>query len=176
MIKLLFTLFLASTFISVCANPSDSLKITVNGVNLSEDMSTLSSRNDEILVLLYSFDDTLKLREPILSEYFVLDSANRKKTMNIARPDRSSDALFILAELDTERSHDQLEKLIRKNFKAIMSCLEKRDLVTLKQFIGDDDIIGIKTINGNNLYNGTTFSFQGRYKLDKYLYRIEIKK
>ncbi len=138
-------------------------------------MSTLSSKNDEVLVLLYSFDDTLKLREPILSEYFVLDSANRKKTMIIPTPDRSSDALFVLAELDTERSHDQVEKLIRKNFKAIMSCLEKRDLVTLKQFIGDDDIIGIRTIRPNNLSNGIAFSFQGRYKLDKFLYRIEIK-
>lgn len=154
----------------------DSLFVTITGVNLSEDMSTLSSKNDELLLLLYSFDDTLSLNEPLMTEYFVLDSANRKKIMAFPTPGTSTDVLLILAELDTERSPDQIEKLIRKNFRAIMNCLEKRDLVTLRQYIGDDDVIGIKTIRTNNVSRGITFSFSGRYKLDKYLYRIEIRK
>lgn len=154
----------------------DSLSIAIIGANLSEDMSTLSSKNDELLLLLYSFDDTLNLKEPFLKEYFVLDSANRKKTMMVPARGAPADVLLILAELDTERSPDQVEKLIRKNFKSIMNCLEKRDLVTLRQYIGDDDVIGIKTIKPDNFSRGTTFSFQGRYKLDKFLYRIEIRK
>lgn len=154
----------------------DSLSVTITGVNLSEDMSTLSSKNDELLLLLYSFDDTIRLKEPLMTEYFVLDSVNRKQTMTFPTPSTSTDVLLILAELDTERSPDQVEKLIRKNFKSIMNCLEKRDLVTLRQYIDDDDVIGIKTIKTNNLSRGITFSFQGRYKLDKFLFRIEIRK
>jgi hypothetical protein len=155
---------------------NDSLLILVNGINLSEDMSTLSSKNDEVLMLLYSFDDTLKLKDPLLSAYFVLDSANRKKQMPLVIPDQAVNILLVLAELDTERSPEQVEKLVRKNFKEIMDCLDKRDLIALQQYIGDDDIIGIKILKAKERSVKTTFSFQGRYKLDKFLYRIEIKR
>jgi hypothetical protein len=165
-----------TTQVELVTSRNDSLLIMVNGINLSEDMSTLSSKNDEVLILLYSFDDTVKLKDPLLSAYFILDSANRKKQMPLVTPDQSVNILLVLAELDTERSPEQVEKLVRKNFKEIMDCLDKRDLIALQQYIGDDDIIGMKVLRSKDLTNKTTFSFQGRYKLDKFLYRIEIKR
>jgi hypothetical protein len=160
----------------ITTSQNDSLLLSLNGINLSEDMSTLSSKNDEVLVLLYSFDDTLTLEDPLFSEYLILDSSNRKKQMPVFVSDRTENVLLIMAELDTDRSPEQVEKLIRKNFKGIMSCLDKRDLIALQQYVGDDDIIGIRILRSKELADKTTFSFQGRYKLDKFLYRIEIKR
>jgi len=138
-------------------------------------MSTLSSKNDEVLLLIYSFDDTINLNVPLLNEYFVMDSISRKKEMSFMVSNTTNDLLLLLAELDTEREPDQVEKLIRKNYKSIMDCIDKRDLVAIQKYIGDDDIIGIKMIKKSERTKGMTFPFQGRFKLDKYLYRIELK-
>ena len=138
-------------------------------------MSTLSSKNDEVLLLIYSFDDTINLNVPLLKEYFVMDSINRKKEMSFIVSDTNNDLLLLLAELDTEKDPDQVEKLIRKNFKQIMDCINKRDIVAIQKYIGDDDIIGIKMIKKAERTKGITLAFQGRFKLDKYLYKIELR-
>lgn len=153
----------------------DSVSVSINALNLSEDMSTLSSKNDEVLLLIYAFDDTTKLDKPILAKYTVLDSAQRKSMMTFAVSNDQSDILLILAELDTDRTPDVAEKMIRTNFRNIIACLDKKDLVALQKYVGDDDIIGIKKLEKTDLTKGISFSFQGRYKLDKFLYRIELK-
>ncbi|HEX5171430.1 MAG TPA: hypothetical protein VFW11_19770 [Cyclobacteriaceae bacterium] len=174
--KKLLSILVGMISFTAFGSPSDSLRVTINGQNLSEDMSTLSSRNDEVLLLIYSYDDTIKLKQPLLLSYFVLDSANRKKMMTLAAPEPAGDLLLVLAELDTDRNPEQVERLIRKNFRAITACIEKRDLISLKNYIGDDDILGTKVIQEKDFARGILFAFQGRYKLDKYLYKIDIKK
>ncbi len=179
---LLTRFFLSAILILLCTkvkainSSEDTLTITVHAINLSEDMSTLSSKNDEVLLLIYSFDDTIKLNTPLLNEYFVMDSINRKKEMSFFVSYNTHDLLLLLAELDTEREPDQVEKLIRKNFKEIMDCINKRDLIAIKKYIGDDDILGIRMIKKAEHTKGITFPFQGRFKLDKYLYKIELKR
>lgn len=153
----------------------DSVSVSINAVNLSEDMSTLSSKNDELLLLIYTFDDTTKLNQPILTAYFVLDSAQRKNTTTHTVSEGVNNLLLILAELDTDRTPDVAEKMIRKNFRSIMGCIERKDLIALQKYVGDDDIIGIKKLTKADRTKGINFSFQGRYKLDKFLYRIELK-
>jgi hypothetical protein len=157
-------------------NSSDTLQLTINALNLSEDMSTLSSKNDEVLVLIYPFVDTTKLPAPIAAEYFVLDSANRKKISRVACPPHEMPLLFFLAEIDSDKTPAQVELLFRKNFKEIINCINKKDLIALQKYIGDDDLIGFKIINKGYQTKGISFTFQGRYKLDKFLYKIDIEK
>ena len=172
--RLTTVLLLISTFVK--GNSPDSLQLTINGLNLSEDMSTLSSKNDEVLVLVYPFNDTTRLSPPIAAEYFVLDSANRKKIVRFPSPSSEMPLLFFLAEIDSDRSPEEIELLFRKNFKEIINCIERKDLIALQKYIGDDDLIGYKILSRENQTKGISFTFQGRYKLDKFLYKIELKK
>jgi hypothetical protein len=165
-----------TAFADIFFSNNDSISVTINAINLSEDMSTLSSKNDEMLLLVYDFSDTSKLSSPLLADYFVLDSATRKKQVQFSSIEASHDVILVLAELDTDKAPEQVEKLIRKNFFLIMDCLDKKDLIALQKYIGDDDIIGIKVIKEVDRTKGIDFSFQGRYKLDKFLYKIEVKK
>ena len=154
----------------------DTLRINVFAHNLTEDMSTLSSHNDEVLMLLYMFSDTTSLSKPIVSEFFVLDSAQREK--QITRPIEMGNVrmLFILMELDTDRSPDQVEHIFRKSYAQILNLFTKKDLIALQKIIGDDDLIGFKVIENSAPGSKQNFSFQGRYKLDKFSYRIIIER
>jgi hypothetical protein len=165
MLKLLCTSLLLSAILSLKGAPLfvDSLKIQIEAVNLSEDMSTLSSKNDELLLILYDFSDTSKLYNPILSEFFILDTVRRTEEIHFFYSDVQHDVLLFLIEQDTDRSPDQIELIVRKNFKQIMSLYRNRDLIPLQKIIGDDDIMGIKLLNGFSVK--TKFSFNGRYKL-----------
>lgn len=177
-IRIQFHFFILALMISSSSSgssTSDSLQLSIQALNLSEDMSTLSSKNDEILVLVYPFVDTTKLPPPLLAEYFVLDSATRKKIVTFQGAFSETPLLLFLAELDSDRSPDQVEKLFRKHFKEIIDCINKKDLIALQKYINDDDLIGFKAIETEELLKAVAFSFQGRYKLDKFHYRIEIK-
>jgi hypothetical protein len=171
----LVTIFCLISFFAK-AIPTDSLQLTIQALNLSEDMSTLSSKNDEVLVLIYPFVDTTKLPPPIAAEYFVLDSAHRKKIHRILFPSPEISLLFFLAEIDSDKTPAQVELLFRNNFKEIINCINKKDLIALQKYIGDDDLIGFKIISNGYQTKGISFTFQGRYKLDKFLYKIEVEK
>lgn len=151
---------------------TDTFTITVNGVNLSEDMSTLSSRNDELLLLIYDYSDTSSLSTPILSHFAVLDSIQRTVTVPFSAPADNNPVLLFLIEQDTERKPEVLEPIIRQNATTIISLFRKRDRITLQKLIGDDDVMGYRILP--NL-SDITFSINGRYKLDKYSYVITIR-
>jgi hypothetical protein len=176
MVKIFCTsiLLLVITSLHGASLPTDSLKIQIEAINLSEDMSTLSSKNDELLLILYDYSDTSRLYHPILSEFFILDTVHRTEEIHFFHSDVQHDVLLFIIEQDTDRSPDQIELIVRKNFKQIMSLYRSRDLIPLQKIIGDDDIMGIKLLNG--LTTKTKFSFNGRYKLDKYSYVINVSK
>ena len=60
---------------------SDSLSIIITATNLSEDMSTLSSNDDELAFFLYSYKDSAVSELPIFSTYFVLDKTGMSDTL-----------------------------------------------------------------------------------------------
>lgn len=157
-------------------DPSDTLTIHIQASNLTEDMSTLSSRNDEVLTFLYEFSDTSRLAQPLLTEFFVLDSARRTKDLKVVvAPDQNKFLLFLI-EIDTDRSPEQIEKIVRRSFNDIIRLFRKRDLLGLQHILDDDDLIGFRIVENIQHGNNLAFSFQGRYKLDKYSYRIEVKR
>ena len=58
-------------------NNRDSCVIQISALNLSEDMSSLSTKNDEIFVFIYDYSDTNELKAPLVSKKVVFD----KKTL-----------------------------------------------------------------------------------------------
>ena len=170
MIRFQLFLILLTPTIHLAAQYDPSVEVLIHGLNLSEDMSTLSSRNDELLLLIYGYDDSLKVDLPLTSAYFVLDSANRKKTVRV--PCQSSTAVLLLLELDTNRTPEQLEPLVRKNLNAVLRLARKGDRMGIQKLIGDDDVMGYRILP--KLCDPQSFSISCRFKLDKYAYGVSI--
>lgn len=158
---------------SICL--PDTVTISVEAINLSEDMSTLSSKNDELLVLIYDYRDSTKLSKPLASEYFVLDSAHRKHELTF-NSNPIENVLFLLLEVDSNKSPDQIEKYFRRHFKEILQLFTEKNRVELEKHLDDEDLMGSRFINFNEGESSVMFTFQGRYKLDKFHYRVEIQK
>lgn len=150
--------------------------ITVEAVNLSEDMSTLSSRNDELIMLIYEFSDSTKLTAPLFTEYFVLDSIHRVKEFRITISNSTQKVLFVLIEADTGKTPALIEKGFRARFREIINSFLQKDRAGLFKYLDDEDMMGFKVISNLNGLSQESFSFQGRYKLDKFHYKVTLKK
>lgn len=142
----------------------------IRGVNLSEDMSTLSSRNDEMLLIIYAYEDSTSVSAPVVMEYFVLDSLTKEKSITV--PCSPNQALILLLELDTHRSPEQIEARVRPNLRRLRNFHKANDRNGIQQLIGDEDIMGIRLLPA--LCGKRTFSFSGRYKLDKFSYTLVL--
>lgn len=153
----------------------DTTLITIEAVNLSEDMSTLSSKNDELLMLIYDFTDTTKLLKPLVSEYFVLDSMQWIRQVTL-KTDKVRQILLVLIEVDTEKPPAVIEKNFRLHYRDVLNLFRQKDRAGLFKLLDDEDLMGYQVIPNFDRASGHNFSFQGRYKLDKFHYRIVIKK
>lgn len=156
--------------------PSDSFRITIQGINLSEDMSRLSTKNDEIFVLVYEYFDSLQLNEPLVSKELLLAGkgaiktfrASIKQELNIDR------LLFLLIEQDSERPKEQLDPIIRVYYRELMEAYHSHDYDRIEKYLGDEDVLGIKVIERFGKKGAVEFKLTGIHKLDKYEYHVKI--
>lgn len=167
--KLLFTLsvIVAST-LSVFAQ-SDSAKATlkIQALDLSENMSRLSTKDDEVIVLLYIQADSGKtLSAPVFQSEFVLDSAHKEKIFKELSLTKSTYLLFIL-ERDDERTLEQIDPIFRVYYSEISKLFLKKDWLALEKYLGDSDLLFYTTLNGSS-----TQEIKSRQNLDSYHYRI----
>jgi hypothetical protein len=142
----------------------------IRGVNLSEDMSTLSSRNDEMLLIIYTYEDSTSVSPPVVMEYFVLDSLTKERSITV--PCLTNQVLILLLELDTQRSPEQIEARVRPNLQQLQNFHKANDRNGIQKLIGDEDIMGIRLLP--TLCAKRSFSFSGRYKLDKFSYTLVL--
>ena len=68
-------------------------RLVISAINLSEDMSTLSTKNDEIFLFIYDYSDTNTLKAPLVCEKIIFDKDNSKQTVTI--PKTGSLILFL---------------------------------------------------------------------------------
>ena len=141
----------------------DSLKITA--LNLSEDMSRLSTKNDEVFVFIYDYSDTNELKAPLVSTKLIFDKDNL--TYSIFLPKTEKSILFFIEE-DSFRNNEQIEPVVRVYFKEIRKCNGYNEL---KKYLGEDDLLGVKIFDSNT----SSFSLSGTSSLDKYEYNFLIK-
>ena len=176
LVSILFAGFAIPVLHSAGTKPlRDSITVTIEGINLSEDMSTMSSKNDELLMLVYDYADTTKLTKPLLAEYFVLDSLHRtNKFTFFYKTPPAGKLLFFLIEIDTQKTEAEVEAMVRKQYRKIMALFTAKDMEGLRKCIGDEDIMGIKVIDSADLSGKYPFSFKGRYKLDKFHYALSL--
>lgn len=154
---------------------SQTPKLEIIGENLSEDLSRLSSNNDEILLLIYEYPLPKETNSPIFSEYFILDSENRKSSYDLDKSlFEKEEILFVLAEIDTDLDIKDIENNISANLDALFDASKNLDRAAQSEIIGDDDILGMRLINLNKSRPILTFTIQGVHKVDRFMYSIKI--
>lgn len=139
--------------------------LSITALNLSEDMSTLSTKNDEIFVFIYDYSDTNKLKSPLVSTKLIFDKNNKNQIISI--PKKETLILFFIEE-DSFRTSIQIEPIVRVYFKEIMNTNGYEEI---RKYLGEDDLLGTKIINKKT----SAFSISGKSSLDKYEYSFEIK-
>ena len=149
--------------------------IEIIGKNLSEDLSRLASNNDEILLLIYENPLPNKTVYSLFSEYFILDSENRKSSYALDQSlFEKEELLFVLAEIDTDSTIKDIEINITKNLKNLFDAFKNLDRVAQNEIIGDDDILGMRLISLEKSNPISTFTIRGVHKADRYIYNIKI--
>ncbi|MGZ4056903.1 MAG: hypothetical protein ACXVPU_03955 [Bacteroidia bacterium] len=156
---------------------SDSVDLIIQSTNLSEDMSTVSSNDDEILVLIYNYSDSTITGKPILSKYFVLNKNKMSDTIHYADKITgfNNNIIFFLLEIDTDKKPEVIEASVRANFKGLIKAYQKRDYTEIEKYIGDDDVLGIKNIEDLKSKRPGYFEFSDIYKMDRFSYHITFK-
>lgn len=160
-------------FSQVPAYEKYSLKITA--IDLSEDMNKISSKNDELLLLIYEFSDSIEiLGKPIVAEKFILDTGKRNYDVPNIEFSKPSYIIFLI-ELDDERSIEQIDPVVRVYHKEIVSVFNSRNFLGLEKYLGDNECLGyhkyLVSDAKNRMYS---FEIKGRQTLDSYHYKIAI--
>ncbi|WP_044208712.1 hypothetical protein [Flammeovirga sp. OC4] len=165
-----FIYFVLLLFISNTITAQKSkFEIIISSTNLSEDVSVLSTKNDEILFLVYELDSN-DYQPPVINEYFVLDSSKMEIRIE-AELDSNKNYQYYLLEMDSNRDYLQLDPIIRIHHKAIVEYFVQGDYLGIEKYLGDDDILSIDelTIPINKNINGI-------FKIDRYSYQIKMNK
>src|SRR5690349_10432720 len=99
------------------AAPPDSLAITVTALNLSEDVSG----NDEVLVIVYHYNDTLALREPIVNTRLIFRSKNASRHFKtkLTEDIRDKPLMFFFLEQDSELPIERIDSTLRVSHVAV---------------------------------------------------------
>ncbi|MEM7162880.1 MAG: hypothetical protein AAF487_10630 [Bacteroidota bacterium] len=99
-------------------------------------MSSLSTQDDEILILIYENNEHLDSALVLYERQF-----HKGDTAYISHC-LANDNLLFLIEMDTERTPNALEKIIRKNATELCAAYDSKDYQNVKDILGDEDLLG----------------------------------
>ena len=153
----------------------DLIHFEIEAIDLSEDMSRLSTKNDEVILFVYEFTQNKELNQPLYVEKFILDLDRRSKNFQISKKDMiNRDLILILIEQDSEASIEQIDPVLRIHIDEIIDAYEARNYSGIEKYIADDDILGIKLIEDFVCTSKLKFRFSDTYKMDRYDYLVNI--
>ena len=146
------------------------LTCTIEAVNLSEDMSVLSSQNDEIIVLFFNPSDSTDVptRGQIAANIFTKKSDHFSFELD---SNLSDTFVSVMIEEDSDAVSERIDSLVRHNIDSLTSYFEKNDYTQIRTILGDDDVLDIRTITYTD---SLTFTIQGIHKMDKYKYHVSF--
>lgn len=155
----------------------DSLVISIEALDLSENLSRiLSTKNDELLILIYEQKEGQSLDAPLFQQTLVLDLETPKKLLKWKKNNNleGKDLLYIMIEQDYDTPVEQIDPIVRIHREHIIEAFNKRDYQQLRTYLGTEDFLGFKILEDFSLALPVTFDLKGVYKLDLYEYKISI--
>ena len=153
----------------------DSVKMKLDAINLSEDLGVMSTKNDELLLMIYPFVDSTSLGEPILFEAFVADSINKEFNFTFL-PVKSASIHFLIAliEIDSDNSSFEIEKIVRLNYSLLFRACKMKDYKKIEELIGDDDILVMELIENWRFAVPNRKIYDGVHRADKFEYHFDF--
>lgn len=148
----------------------DSLKVE----DLSENMSRLSTQEDEIYLFCFLSNGST-VRKIQSSSMLPFTEVIRSHSLDLHFPDlQATDRLsFFLIELDEDTLSDNVLDHCR-NVVQQPGFPRNFDHPKLDSLIGDDDLLGMRTITLDNAWGPTLISFQGRQLFDPFEYTLYL--
>ncbi|MFT5724529.1 MAG: hypothetical protein ACI9JN_001648 [Bacteroidia bacterium] len=141
--------------------------ITIKALNLSEDMGIVSSKNDEIMVFIYSDSKNLLKGK---HTFTATDSIQTFPLQFV--PDSNVVYKLVLIEEDSDRSVAQLNEVVKNNLDSLQLFYNLRNYTKIRSVLSDDDILYISDVK--NINAQTLIPIQGIHKVDKYHYLISF--
>lgn len=161
-VSLLFALFTWTTWAQ-----DTTLTLLITSADLSEDVSTFSTKDDELLLLL--FLPNSPWGEPILQEYIRLSKQQMQAKRQVSEFPLPDSVFYFLLEIDSEKKVDAIVPLIKKHADTLIPAFQKKDYTLIRKLLGDEDILGLGRWSTQH-----PLDIQGRHKIDRYAYRIEL--
>ena len=150
---------------------NNTLTCTIEAINLSEDMSIVSSKNDEIFFFIYSNLDSTYHQESTFSYNGVFDHQHLKQSFQIDT-NRITNATVVIIEEDSGRPASTIDSIVSKNIQSLTAYYLETDYTKTRQILGDDDILYIQHFD--TIDSSTTFTLKQIHKMDKYEYNIKF--
>ena len=146
-------------------------------LDLSENLSRISTKNDELILLIYQNGKTNDLPNLIFQEYFVLDSLDNSNQFSFNISEKTDTILtFVLIEMDSKKTLEQIEPVVRINLDNMYETKISEEKKSITKFLGDDDLLGIEKIYLSDFISkNSAIVFEGVKIFDWYNYEILIK-
>lgn len=172
MFRVIIFLFLILPFSNIGLSQTiDTTTIKVSSSNLSEDMKFSLTKDDELLLLVYnnnSLDN--KLSSPITKHGFNFNDSIKESSFKwIHAKDSIMSLKLFLIEIDSDKTISEIEPSIRIHHAQLEKCFLNKDYGCIQNYIGDEDILGVKEFS-----IPTSLNIKGIHKLDKYEYSISF--
>ncbi len=156
---------------------SKNIDCLLTAYDLTEDVSRISSKNDELILLVYNETTNLLFHKVLYQDYFTIDKLYQTKSFAINDSIiENSKLTFVLIEIDTKKTLTQIEPVVSLNLEQLRNAKLSGNIFALKEVLGDDDLIGIKSVSLSELgKKDINVDFKGIHLFDSYNYGIEIK-
>lgn len=152
-----------------------SFTIKLTAIDLSENVSRLSTNNDEIILLIYQDSAGQQIPDLLHKAYFIIDSTNSTKNLSFHfEYTEKSKLTFVLLEMDSRKNLQQIEPIIRMNLYRIIEARRIRNTEFIHTILADDDLLGIRQIDSYLWVTGNLpILFKGYHLFDSWEYKIE---
>lgn len=147
---------------------SSSVLIQVGSSNLSEDFSAVSTKNDELLFIIFEYKDSISdLGKPVFCRQFTFNPDTTSVSFLWHNYQENKFYFYFLIELDSDISHLQLYPILSAHHRKIIKSHEDNDYNELEKYLGDEDVIAY-----GNIRIPSESLFSKIYKLDRYNYKM----
>lgn len=151
--------------------PTHQVKLISN--NLSEEITS----NDELNVYLYKlpFDGGVPI--PLLLRNMVYTKSGQTLAYNIdmSAVGKNDELLIVVIEMDSKNERQQMEPVVRLNWKTILQNHDDPKSEVLQKFLGDEDLLIIKKFTLKEIEKDKNkIAIEGVHLFDRYDYSLFI--
>lgn len=180
--SLLYILLLLVLLMLNCSTSVQTLKVdtrlayldtlSLQAIALSEDMSSLSTQEDEIHLFAFQIREgqVLQSYQSPLCLFNAKDSVHLV-ALNFKQIEKEDELSFFLIELDNEQLNDQLfpycQQLVINNTYATTL-----DMDTVHRAFGHDDLLGLRRLKASEANIPFAITFKGLQLFDRFEYRL----